>query len=80
MTSRMSMFDGSVVPGAFSSNGEEQKSQRNFVNVLVINGNLLVMKLEKEEGQFEPFLRQYLDLGFTDMMKFSCLKLRNERV
>ncbi len=44
----MSMFDGSVVPGAFSSDDEEQKSQRNFVNVLVINGNLLVMKLEKE--------------------------------
>jgi hypothetical protein len=48
VTSRMSMFDGSVVPGAFSSDDEEQKSQRNFVNVLVINGNLLVMKLEKE--------------------------------
>jgi hypothetical protein len=73
------MFDGSV-PGAFSSDMEEEKSERSFLNVLVINGNLLVMKLEREEGQIEPFLRQYLDLGFTEMMNFPCLKLRHERV
>ena len=79
VTSRMSMFDGSV-PGAFSSDMDEEKSERSFVNVLVINGNLLVMKLEREEGQIEPFLRQYLDLGFTELMKFPCLKLQHERV
>ncbi len=72
------MFDGSV-PGAFSCDMEEE-TERSFVNVLVINGNLLVMKLEREEGQMEPFLRQYLDLGFTEMMKFPCLKLGHERV
>ena len=44
-TSRLSMFDGISALNTFSSDLDEPKNQKNFINVLIINGNLLVQKL-----------------------------------
>lgn len=34
-----------------SSDLDEQINEKNFINVLVINGNLLIQKLEKDDSQ-----------------------------